>query len=80
MTSTTDAPTRLGRLLDSGFESCERHARPLLVLGAAMMLLAAVAPAGGFVASTAIVSSTVSLSGGAIGVVSRYRGWTDDAD
>ena len=71
---------RAGRLLDGSLEGCERHARPLLVFGAAMILLAAVAPAGGFLASTAIVSSTVSLSGGAIGVVSRYRGWVSDAD
>lgn len=68
---------KMAEAIDAVCAEAERHR--LLLAGATVpfMAMSAATPAGGFLNLLGIGSGTFCLSGGGIGYVSRWRGWTD---
>ena len=69
--------TRAYDLLDTLCVGADRHRYPLALAFGVLLAVGAVTPTGGFTNTAAIASATISGSGGALGYVSRWRGWGD---
>jgi len=63
-------------LLDRVLGECERHRNLLFLLFVTLIIVGAVASPNRFIVRAVTASATISGTGGALGYISKWRGWS----